>query len=381
MNNISEKLDEAFAEAESKTIGQIESNIPQVQLSSLRAWSFGSYGWTSPVNLLITAAWYKWLFPEQDVCKIWANDHSKKKIDGGFAIRSNDERYTVPLVAKTRITNGFCSPNSGMQGSRAIEKMRGQGRIDRDSPIEQAVSFDMSLFQNIINDINDCDSAKAYQYLLYLLRIGIDIRNERIAKISSLAKNTTKIDMSIYDVLEFCENISDPQFVKLLAIALLEPLVSKFHQNLETGGIEGSKTAADTQSKSPGDFWFYDQDKNPVIGVEVKDKSKNIGFEIIGAIENRKENNPTLTTYFAITASKIAVKEAVIKDKFWLQNIARIRNDLDLNIITLSFLDICSLLIFLQVDHSKILHRANKLIIKMDDLKKDTMDKWIEFVG
>jgi len=380
MKNIPEKLDEAFADAESKSLAQIERNIPDAQLSSLRSWSFGSYGWTSPVNLLITAAWYKWRFPEQDVCKIWANDHSKKKIDGGFAIRSNDERYTVPLVTKTRITNGFCSPNSGMQGSRAIEKMRGQGRIDRNSPIEQAVSFDMSLFQNIINDIDDCSSEEAYQYLLYLLRVGIDIRDERIKKNSNLSKKTNEKDISLHVLLAFCEGISDPQFVKLLAIAFLEPLVFHFYKDLHTSGIEGSKTAADTQSKSPGDFWFSDLSKQPLIGVEAKDKSKNIGFEIIGAIENRKENNPTLTTYLAVTASKIAVRESVLKDKFWLQNITRIRDDLNLNIITMSFLDICSLLTFIKADHAAVLSRANELISKMDDLKKDTIDKWIEFI-
>ena len=75
------------------------------------------------------------------------------------------------------------------------------------------------------------------------------------------------------------------------------------------------------------------------------------------------------------------MKESVLRDKFWLQNISRIRDDLNLNIITLSFLDVCSLLTFIQADHGAILRRANELIIKMDDLKKDTMDKWIEFMG
>lgn len=380
MTNIPVKLDEAFAAAEASSIEQLESQIAAKRLSNIKQWSFGSYGWTSPVNLFITAAWYKWLFPHQDVCKIWANDHSKKKITGGFAIRTNDEQFTVPLVTKTRIYGSFCSPNSGMQGSRAIEKMRGQGRIDRNTPIAQAVSFDMFLFQNILNDINDCSSEEAYYYLQYLLRLGIDKKNAKLIELGKLSKTTFAKQITLHDILSFSENISDPQFIKVLAVAFLEPLISKMGGGYKTQGISGSKTAADTQSKAPGDFWFIDEKGNPIIAVEVKDKTKNIGFEIIGAIENRKSNNPSLSQYFAVTGAKIAVKESVINDKCWVENLTRIRDDLGLNIITLNLVDLCSLLTLAQVNAASVVKRINEVISQMDDLKKDTIEKWLAFM-
>ena len=143
-------LDSAFDEAVVLQEHQINAIIPEKLLARLQGWEYGKYGHTSTVNLMITASWYKWLFPEQDVCKIWSRDHKKKVIEGGYGIRSVDEKYTVPLVNKTRIAEGFCSPNSGMQGSRAIEKMRGSLRIGRNTPIEQAVSFDMNLYFSIL---------------------------------------------------------------------------------------------------------------------------------------------------------------------------------------------------------------------------------------
>ena len=304
-NKITAVLDDAYESAKERTLKQISDCLPSTTVSSILKWKYGAYGWTSPVNLLLTAAWYKHVVPTQDVCRIWAADHNKKPIPGGYAIRTNDEKHTVPLVTKVGIASGFCSPNSGMQGSRAIEKMRGAGRIERSASIDQAVSFDMALFQTIINDINDCNADQAFDVLCLLIRIGLDIKEKREGALQQLATAASSTGKTVDDIVDFAQTISDPQFVRIIAATMVESFITTISTSYELHGMQGSKTAADAQSKAAGDFWFINPSTDTLVGVEVKDKTKQIGFEILQAIENRKKNNPTMTHYIAVSAAPV----------------------------------------------------------------------------
>ena len=76
------------------------SKLPPKLITEINQWQWGSYGWTSPTSLLVTAAWRKYLYPDVDCCKIWARDEKKAPIPGGYSIRSADEGVTIPLLAK-----------------------------------------------------------------------------------------------------------------------------------------------------------------------------------------------------------------------------------------------------------------------------------------
>ncbi|MET4695841.1 hypothetical protein [Endozoicomonas lisbonensis] len=378
MTDIRSALDSALADSEAMA-KKTQNLVPTAIYENINKWNFGGYGWTSPVNLFLTAAWYKWLNPEQDVCRIWSQHHDKTRIEGGFAIRSNDENYTVPLVNKARIAQGFCSPNSGMQGSRAIEKMRSAERINRNEAIEQSVKFDMALFQNIMNDINDCSSDEAHQCFCYLLSIGLKIRKGRETEQNKLLSLSGKSGKSFTDLLKFADDISDPQFIKLLVVSLMTPFVLNTHKSLILEGVEGHKTAADSQSKAPGDFWFNNQDGVAEVGVEVKDKTKTIGFEILGAIENRKKNNSGMKYYFAVSAAKIAVKEYVAKDRLWAEYINRLRDDFDIAVLPLSVYDLVALASFNGASVTDVMSDLNKHLVTAIDLKKETLKQWLSF--
>lgn len=369
------RLDEAFLRAEAETAGAIAGRLPINLVADLRKWQFGAYGWTSPVNLLLTAAWYKWLFPHQDVCKIWAKDHLKRTLPGGFAIRSNDEKYTVPLVTKTSIAQGFCSPNSGMQGSRALEKMRGAGRIDRDTPIDQSVSFDMKLFQNILNDIDQCTSEQALDVFCLLLRIGIEIKEKREAQSTSLLNSAVSGSASLGQIVNFTRSVSDPQFVRIVVAYLALPVVSAMVGGSLLQGMGGAKTAADTQSKSAGDFWFKTE-TGAVIGAEVKDRSKQIGFDILGAIEARKANNATMTHYLAISAAASAVSEQNLNDPFWRRNIEKLRSKIGVNVVCLSLDELAALFTLSSGSISDLLGQITEQLTTTIDLKPDTIPAW-----
>jgi len=378
--DITQKLTQAYAAAEIEKLAELEGRLPIELINRISSWKFGSYGWTSPVNLMITAAWYKWLFPTQDVCKIWAQDHNKMPIPGGFAIRSNDEKYTVPLVTKARIANGFCSPNSGMQGSRAIEKMRSANRIQRNSSIDQRVSFDMALFQNILNDIDDLSSEQSFDFLKWLLRRGIQIRDQREQENKSLINVNVEQYFKLSKVSEFTKNASDPQFVRVVVAHLSKILIKAIYPQLNLEGMEGAKTAADSQSKSPGDFWFANHDNSLIIAFEVKDSSKTIGFDILQAIENRKRNNPEIMHYFAISAADQAVSTEVLKDPFWSKNLSRLRDNINVNVVYLSINELFGLYQFCGGQTSDLISNISYSLAVTKDLKIDTISRWkLEF--
>lgn len=378
---IEEKLDLALQEAETENISNIESAIPKHLAVRIKSWKFGNYGWTSPVNIMMTCAWYKWLNPNQDICKIWANDHLSQKIAGGFALRSMDEKYTIRVIAKSRIANDFCSPNSGMQGSRAIEKMRGMGRINRDEPVEQSVSFDMPLFQNILNDINECNSAQANNVFKLFLKYGLQIRAQREKTLSGLQSSISNT-LNSEDVLSFALSVKDPQFFKALTIVVMREFIrtNKFYCELTLSGIDGAKTAADARAKSAGDFWFEDQNKKPIVAVEVKDPSKKIGFDIIAAIGNRKVNNPSIQNYFLVSAAREPVESRDLNDKDWNSNIANLRNG-GLNVLIYSLYDLFSLACMSPNFMKNFANEINQVLGQVESLKPDTIKNWLEFLA
>ena len=374
------RLDEAFKSAESETLEAIKKRLPDTFTKNVLEWKFGEYGWTSPVNLMLTAAWYKWLNPTQDVCRIWGQDHNKKKIEGGFAIRSMDEKFTVPLVTKTGISQGFCSPNSGMQGSRAIEKMRAAGRIDRDTPIDQSVSFDMSLFQSIMNDIDDLNSSQAFDGFKLLLKLGIQKKERRIQEQRNLFNTQISSALNQRSFLEFVDNISDPQFIKIACACIIENPIQRIFGDSELCGMSGAKTASDAQSKTPGDFWFLRKTDNKILGAEVKDKSKTIGFEILQAIENRKRNNMRMTDYVAICAGPTAVSETVIKDPRWKMRIGELRETYGVNVMLVDIVNLMAMFNLSGGDFPGLIDKISHELAKTIDLKNNTIKSWTEFI-
>lgn len=376
---ITEAADEAVRKVdEGHSFGTLIKNSICVRI--LR-WQFGEYGWTSPVNLLITAAWTKWLHPDQDVCKIWAKDSKNNPITGGFSLRSADESFTVPLVCRLNIFPGFCSNNSGMQGTRAIEKARAACRIDRDTRLEQRVLFDLELFVNIMNDINDLKSEEAKFVFQYLIEQGYR-KKLQIAKGKAALKGT-EIDSrkNAYDlVIKAASLIHDPQFIKVLVGSCLD-LIAKQTENFHDCTVEGiydQKTGANARSLAPGDIWLS-KNKSPVLGCEVKDASKEFGFEILSAVRERIKSNPTLTRYWLVTASETAIKHTVASDPEWSKQLREFRKSgCIISIFTFrALLALVDSLIHIDGILPDIITGH---LVETSDLKNETIAKWNELI-
>jgi hypothetical protein len=380
-NKIREALDTAFEEALELPKQKIISQIPIQLLERIDNWQFGKYGWTSPVNLIVTTAWYKWLHPQQDICKMWAKDANESPIAGAFSIRSQDEKFTVPLVTKKEVHKNFCSSNSGMQGTRAIEKMRNLKRLSRNAVADQGqkVLFDLQLFKDIINDIEECNETQAKYFFIYLMHIAIDIQKIRNASLQALENTNARLSVDEFSfVMSFLDKNPDPQFVKCVGIAIMESVLnSRFGKNaLALKGVEGHKTAADARALTPGDFWF-ERNNQPFIGVEVKDKSKSIGFDVLSAIGDRKEHNPSLKFYFLISAAAQPVKDHVRNDKHWQMAIDRYRNQ-GIHVVALNLNDIYFMSRLQDDEAFDLLEKISTTLPRISSLKRDTIEKWVE---
>lgn len=283
------------------------SKIPTKILADLKKWKWGSYGWVSPASLMFTAAWHKYYYPCIDCCKIWAADENGSTIPGGYSIRSEDEGVSIPLLAKYDLCEGFCSPNSGMQGSRAIEKMRTLKRLNKDFDTAQRTIFDLKLFASILNQINDLNSAQLLELIKWFICTAKQIRAKRTAENEALQ---TQTEVS-FDLLRFLSTVPDPEFTKCVTAACLSFLYSK--NGFVVTGIEDFKTAADARAKKPGDLTL-EKDGSFRVAVEVKDKTQHIDWNNIERAKRIINLHTSLSSFIYVLESRDAATCSLINE-------------------------------------------------------------------
>ena len=284
-----------------------ETAIPAALLTDLKKWRWGSYGWVSPASLMFTAAWRKYYYPDVDCCKIWASDENNKPIPGGYSIRSEDESISIPLLAKYDLCEGFCSPNSGMQGSRAIEKMRTLKRLDRDFDNAQRTLFDLKLFASIMNQINELDHDQLMQLIKFFICTSKQIRAKRIETNEALLS----VSENSFDLLSVLGDTPDPEFTKCVVAACLQVIFEK--HNITIAGVEDYKTAADARAGKPGDL-TVERDGEPLLAIEVKDKTQRIDWQNIERAKRVISAHPNLKGFVFILESRDAATNSVVNE-------------------------------------------------------------------
>jgi hypothetical protein len=280
--------------------------IPREIKTRLDSWQWGKMGWTSPANLIITASWRKVFYPLEDCCKIWARDSRDTAINGSYSIRTADETVTVPIFAKYDLCTGFCSSNSGMQGSRAIEKSRGNGRIDRNLRLEQRTVFDAQLFSHILNDINELSETESLEVLKYLVKIAYSAKESRTKNDNVLLSNPPRIDL-----LAFASRVQDPEFVKCVAAACLALLFENHGLKLE--GIQDHKTSADGRAVKAGDLTLT-RNGEAVVAIEVKDKSRKLDWQNINGVRAISKHFPKLEGFYFVLESRSGERDLLVSD-------------------------------------------------------------------
>lgn len=373
----------AAEEAETQVeAGQTFSDqVPKTLRDKIDEWQFGKYGWTSPVNLMLTAAWMKWLNPSQDVCKIWAKDANNSPISGAYSLRTYDESVTVPVICRLDISTNFCSSNSGMQGTRAIEKTRVATRLNRNTTLDQRVLFDLNLLVQIMNDIDELTPDEAKYVFQYFIELGCNIRKKRYADLMSLSKAGQKKGASVFRlVLKSAARIQDPQFTKILAASCIERFASHtdMFSDCVMAGVYDKKTGANARSSAPGDFWLL-RDEVAVLGCEVKDPSKQFGFEILSAVRDRSLAHPGMNHYWLVTASNAALKNEVIGDARWEKQLAQLAEN-GCEVIAITLRDLLAILGSLEALDHRLTNLISTHLTKMTDLKNDTVTDWMELL-
>ena len=303
MASIREQLDALVLETTSFNT----TVTPAAILSNLKKWKWGSYGWVSPASLIFTATWRKYFYPSEDCYKIWAKDENNNPIEGGYSIRSEDESITIPVLAKYDLCNGYCSPNSGMQGSRAIEKMRNLKRINTDFDSAQRTIFDLKLFATILNQINNLTPEQALEVLKFQIIIAKNIKQKRLSDNVALQQTNTHN----FDLMVFLSKTHDPELTKCVVAACFEALYSATGLKLE--GVSDYKTAADARAQKPGDL-SLSKDDTVIIAIEVKDKTQNIDWNNIDRAKKILVAHPSLMHFAFVLENRSATVTNVIQE-------------------------------------------------------------------
>ena len=358
----SKKLFEQLEAIVNSTPAGYRGLVPSQLIEKLDEWEWGKYGWTSPANLIVTAAWRKALFPEIDCCRIWANDSDGKPIEGSYSIRSEDEGYTVPLFSKYDLCRDFCSSNSGMQGSRAIEKMRALQRINRQFELDQRVLFNPYLFGEIMNDIEELTDVQALEAFRTLIGIAKSKRELRVVQINAL--DSLIGQPNIYKAID---DIKDPEFPKCVAAACLEVLYASTY---EVQGVDDHKTAADARAQKPGDISLH-KDGQVAIAVEVKDASRTLDYQNIAAALEVIRNHPSVQLFLFVLASQ----RASCNDELY-EMLEAGRKERAANIVVTSLQDLLGLAlpVCTQQHFTEIVSRNLKLA---PSVRAETIADWI----
>lgn len=341
--------------------------IPQRLLSYLSKWKWGSYGWVSPASLMYTAAWRKYYYPEIDCCKIWATDENNKAIPGGYSIRTEDENISIPILAKHDLCAGFCSPNSGMQGSRAIEKMRSLKRLDKDFDNAQRTVFDLKLFAAIMNEINDLNHEQLLEVLKYFICTAKSIKAKRDEINQALLAETT----ASFDLLDALAEIHDPELTKCVVAACLQVIFSGY--GFEVSGVTDNKTAADARAGKPGDLTIEKSGK-VFVAIEVKDKTQSIDWNNIERAKRIIKKNPELDTFIFVLESRNAATNSIINE---IVNSSQLKTK-EGKIISIVSLYVLYCIAKPIASNSELISLTSSYVAKAPSIKPETKALWLK---
>lgn len=341
--------------------------IPQRLLTYLSKWKWGSYGWVSPASLMYTAAWRKFYYPDMDCCKIWAADENNKAIPGSYSIRTEDEKITIPILAKYDLCAGFCSPNSGMQGSRAIEKMRSLKRLDKDFDNAQRTVFDLKLFAAIMNEINDLSHNQLLEVLKYFICTakGIKAKRDETAQALNLESSAT------FNLLDELSLIHDPELTKCVVAACLQIIFSGY--GCEVTGVDDNKTAADARAGKPGDLTIEKNDK-ALVAVEVKDKTQSIDWNNIERAKRIINKHSELETFMFVLESRNSATNNVVNE---MVNSSQLATQ-DGKIITITSLHVLYYIAKPIASDNELIRLTSAYITKAPSVKPETKALWLK---
>jgi hypothetical protein len=140
-------------------------------------------------------------------------------------------------------------------------------------------------------------------------------------------------------------------------------------------GIYDKKTGANARSSTPGDIWLEDRGV-AIFACEVKDSSKQFGFEILSAVRERIRKNPGLRAYWLVTASDFSWQSDVANDSRWGSQI----REFDLSgcpLLAMTVYELLTFVEFFETIDSSMLDLISTHIQSMEDLKKETVNQWI----
>lgn len=232
-----------------------------------------------------------------------------------------------------------------------------------------------------MNDIDELDADEAKHVFQYFVELGCNIKAKRLADLTSLASAEQKKGVSVFRlVLKSASKIQDPQFIKILAAACLERFAchSDLYRGCKMAGVYDKKTGANARSQAPGDFWLL-KEEAAVLGCEVKDSSKQFGFEILSAVRERVLAHPSMNHYWLVTASNAPLKNEVIGDARWDKQLAKLAES-GCEVVAITLRDLLAILGSVEALDHRLTTLISTHLTQMTDLKNNTVTEWMELL-
>lgn len=259
--------------------------------------------------------------------------------------------------------------HTGMQGSRAIEKMRSLKRLNVNFDTTQRTVFDLKLFATIMNQIDRLQKTQLLELIKYLIVISKAIRTSRLQKnINLREKSSTDID-----VLGLLGKTHDPEFTKCITAACLDIIFSSHGLTLD--GVKGYKTAADARTQKHGDLTLV-KDKSPIMAIEVKDKIQNIDWSNIERAKRIINDNCTLASFIFVLESRQAATSLIINE---IVTSGQLTTD-DGKLISIISLHNLYYLARAVASEAEIANKTENYLSDAPVMKPETKDKWITTV-
>jgi len=255
-----------------------------------------------------------------------------------------------------------------MQGSRAIEKSRGVGRINRGLRLKQRTVFDSQLFSEILNDINDLSGRAAEEVLKYLIEIAYRAKAKRES-----ANDILRSSPPALDLLRFCTDATDPELTKCITAACLDAIYGGMR--LELLGVSDHKTAADNRALKAGDLTLV-RDGKPLVAVEVKDRTRSVDWQNINSAKTIVTNFPSLIAFYFVLESRNSVDPELVDE------IARRELNGSSLGIPISFLSLPDLVAMAAPTkgYSFLVTRTADFVTQAPSIKPTTKERWLQSV-
>lgn len=172
-------------------------------------------------------------------------------------------------------------------------------------------------------------------------------------------------------MLDFLAEVHDPELTKCVVAACMQVIFDK--HGISISGVDDYKTAADARAGKPGDL-TVEKDGNPLLAIEVKDKTQKIDWNNIERAKRIITAHPELKGFVFVLESRDAATNHLIHEMVTSSQLATGEGKI---ISIMSLFSLYQLVLPIESENA-IINITSKFITMAPAIKPETKEKWLE---